>query len=238
MPAIKAEEICHECIKPGVLSVAINLGNPVLARQDAHGELQGLSVGLAKKLASALGWSLEMHVYSTAGKVVEDSTRRCWDIAFLAIDPKRAQQLSFTRPYITIEGTYLVAESSPWQNVDQLDQAAITINVGKGAAYDLFLTRHLNHASLNRLETSQSAIERFLAGEGDVVAGVRQPLQQAASVHAGYRVLADSFTEIQQAICTPRGNERLFAFISGQITEWLDSGEVARMKAAEENPAF
>lgn len=238
MPASNADEIGHECIKPGVLSVAINLGNPVLARQDAHGELQGLSVGLANKLAGVLGWSVDMHTYSTAGKVVEDSTRRCWDIAFLAIDPKRAQQLSFTLPYITIEGTYLVAESSPWQNVEQLDQAAITINVGKGAAYDLFLTRHLNHASLNRLETSQSAVERFLAGEGDVVAGVRQPLQQAAQAHPGYRVLVDSFTEIQQAICTPRANEKLFTFISEQLAQWLACGEVARIKAAEENPAF
>ncbi len=172
--------------KPSRLRFAINLGNavpPISGRQESP---------RASPSSSAIGWrrasvSAEFVPYPAAGKVVADAGGEHWDIAFLAIDPAREATLRFTSPYITIHGTALVSVDSPCQSVADMDRPATTINVGQNAAYDLWLTRHLQHASLHRLPSSQEAIDAFLAGEGDMVAGIRQPLEATARQHAGVR---------------------------------------------------
>ena len=149
------------------LRFAINLGNAVLAHLGETGEPAGLTVELSHRLATRWGVTAEFVPYPAAGKVVADAGGDHWDIAFLAIDPAREATLRFTPPYITIQGTALVRAGSPCQSVADMDRPATTINVGQNAAYDLWLTRHLQHASLNRLPSSQEAIDAFLAGEGD-----------------------------------------------------------------------
>ncbi len=114
-----------------------------------------------------------------------------------------------------------------------MDRPATTINVGLNAAYDLWLTRHLQHASLNRLPSSQEAIDAFLAGEGDMVAGIRQPLEATARRHAGVRVLADNFTEIQQAICVARGDVARFNAVNDALSEWRADGSLEALIAQQ-----
>lgn len=112
-----------------------------------------------------------------------------------------------------------------------MDRPATTINVGQNAAYDLWLTRHLQHASLHRLPSSQEAIDAFLAGEGDMVAGIRQPLEATARQHAGVRVLADNFTEIQQAICVARADVDRFHAVNDALSEWRADGSLQALIA-------
>lgn len=154
--------------KPSRLRFAINLGNAVLAHLGETGKPAGITVELSHRLATRWGVSAEFVPYPAAGKVVADAGGEHWDIAFLAIDPAREATLRFTSPYITIQGTALVSVDSPCQSVADMDRPATTINVGQNAAYDLWLTRHLQHASLHRLPSSQEAIDAFLAGEGDM----------------------------------------------------------------------
>ena len=205
---------------------AINLGNAVLASTLPDGAPGGITVGIAHKIAAALGCQPQFVTYPTAGKVVDDAQKGRWDIAFLAVDPKREEVLRFTQPYIQIQGTVLVKAESSWQSVDQMDQPGVVINVGKGAAYDLHLTRQLQHATLNRLDSSQAAIDAFLRGEGDMAAGIRQPLTRAAREQAGYRVLPDNFGAINQAICVPRQQPSRYEKLVELLTQWQQDGSL------------
>lgn len=211
------------------LRFAINLGNAVLAKTLPDGAPGGITVDIAHKIAAALGRSARFVTYPTAGKVVDDAQRDRWDIAFLAVDPQREEVLRFTHAYITIQGTLLVREESRWQSVAQMDKPEVVINVGKGAAYDLYLTRQLQHATLNRLASSQAAIDAFLKGEGDMAAGIRQPLERAALEHAGYRVLPDNFGAINQAICVPRPQATLHQRLTDLLTQWQQDGSVQQI---------
>lgn len=208
------------------LRFAINLGNAVLAKTLPDGQPGGITVEIAKKIAAELGKVAQFVIYPTAGKVVDDATNNRWDVAFLAIDPKREEVLRFTQSYITIEGTVMVRDNSNWQSVAEMDKSDVVINVGKGAAYDLFLSRELRHAQLNRLASSQTAIDAFLDGEGDMVAGIRQPLECAASNNRGYRVLPDNFGQIFQAICLPHKHEKLYGVISHCLNKWQENGAI------------
>ncbi|HDG8096059.1 TPA: transporter substrate-binding domain-containing protein [Klebsiella oxytoca] len=211
------------------LRFAINLGNAVLAKELTDGSPGGITVELAHKIAAEWGRTAQFKTYPTAGKVVDDAQKGLWDIAFLAVDPQREEVLYFTQPYIQIQGTVLVNESSPWQSVAQMDKAGVVINVGKGAAYDLHLTRQLKNATINRLSSSQAAIDAFLNGEGDMAAGIRQPLERTAAEHAGYRVLPDNFGQINQAICVPRGNEQRYQELVALLTRWQAEGSVQQI---------
>ncbi|WP_313440775.1 transporter substrate-binding domain-containing protein [Stenotrophomonas sp.] len=186
----------------GHLRVAINLGNPVLAQGDARSP-RGPSVELATTLAQRLGVQARFTCHDAAASVVAAAAEDGWDLAFLAVDPARADRIAFSAPYVEIEGTYLVRADSPARTVVDLDREGVRIAVGRGAAYDLFLSRELKHARIERADTSAAAIELFDQQRLDAAAGVRQPLQAWAGAHAGHRVLADRFTAIQQAVAAP-----------------------------------
>ena len=150
-----------------------------------------------------MGVQARFTCHDAAASVVAAAGEDGWDLAFLAIDPARADRIAFSAPYVEIEGTYLVREDSPAQQVADLDRDGLRIAVGRGAAYDLFLSRELRHATIERADTSAAAIALFDQHRLDAAAGVRQPLAAWAKAHPGHRVLADRFTAIQQAVAAP-----------------------------------
>jgi polar amino acid transport system substrate-binding protein len=206
-------EVLQDLAPEGVLRAAINFGNPVLAQQGADGSPQGISVELAKALAKELGVSLEMVIFDAAGKVFAALEEGVWNVAFLAIEPLREEQIAFSEPYVIIEGTYLVAADSAYQQVEDLDKAGVKIAVGKGAAYDLFLSRTLKHAQLERAATSAGAVDLYIEQSLDAAAGVRQPLEKIAAGDHSYRVLDGAFTSIRQAMAVPQSRQAGAAFV-------------------------
>lgn len=217
----------NELAPTGVMRTAINLGNPVLARKDPDtGEPTGISVALANEIARRLGVKPVFQMFDSAGKVFEAVPHGVVDLMFLAIDPVRATEILFTAPYVVIEGTYLVRNDSPLQTVADFDQDGVRIAVGKGAAYDLFLSRALHHATLVRAPTSATAIDLFAEEGLDAAAGVRQPLQAYAAAHAGFRVIEGRFTVIEQAVGVPKNHAEARAWLQTFIEEAKASGFV------------
>lgn len=212
----------------GKLRAAINYGNSVLAQRGPNGEPGGVSFALATELARRLGVELETVSFEAAGKVVDAAGEGIWDIGFLAIDPMRADQVAFTAPYVLIEGTYLVRADGPYTSIDQLDAPGSRVSVGKGAAYDLYLSRSLQHAEIVRGPTSASAIDLFMEQGLDAAAGVRQPLEAAARQHSGLKVLPGHFTAIRQAMVTPVANAAVLPFLKAFVEEMKASGFVAK----------
>src|SRR5699024_9142072 len=124
---------------------------------------------------------------------------------FFAIDPVRGAGISFTAPYVLIEGAYLVADASPLQDNSEVDQPGTRVAVGKGSAYDLYLTRELRHAEIVRAPTSPAVVDVYLEQELDVAAGVKQQLELDAGRVGGLRLLPGRFMVIQQAMGLPKG---------------------------------
>jgi polar amino acid transport system substrate-binding protein len=216
----------------GVLRAAINFGNPVLAQKDpASGAPKGVSVELAGELAKRLGVPLELVTFDAAGKVFEALKSARWDVAFLAIDPVRSAEITFTAPYVVIEGTYMVRSDSPLKTVDEVDRDSIRVAVGKGSAYDLYLTRALKSAKLVRAPSSPEAIDLFLSDHLDVAAGVKQPLVAYAAAHPGLRVMDGRFMVIEQAMGTPHGRDAGAGYLRAFVEEMKASGFVAKALA-------
>ena len=227
-PDWKADpEAIRELAPKGKLRAAINYGNPVLAKRTPEGIPGGVSADLARGLAERLGLDLEFVPFDTAGIVAKVAQDDVWDIAFLAIDPERAESITYSAPYVLIEGTYMVKDDSLIKTIDDVDQKGGTVAVGKGAAYDLFLSRTLKNAEIVRYPLSEDAIERFDRDGVSTVAGVRQPLNTHARQFPGYRVLEGRFTEIKQAMGSPKGRDKAAALVHRYLEFAKANGMVA-----------
>jgi polar amino acid transport system substrate-binding protein len=208
----------------GKLRASINLGNPILAHADAEGQARGVSVDLASEFARRLGVELELVVVDAAGKSVDVVAAENADIGFFAIDPVRGASIAFTAPYVLIEGYYLVKEASPLRSNAEVDDAAHRVVVGKGSAYDLFLTRTLQHAQIVRAPTSPAVVETFLEQDAEVAAGVKQQLEADAARLGGLRLLDQRFMVIQQAMGTPKSRGLDAAAFLAQFVEDMKAG--------------
>ena len=223
------DELKRQFAPGGVLRAGINLGNPVIAQAgDGGGEPRGVGPALARELARHLGLPVKFTCYETAGKLAGAVKEDAWDVAFLAIDPERAQEIGFTDAYVDIEGTYMVRADSPLQRIEEVDRDGIRVAVGLKTAYDLHLSRELKHAELVRSESSRAAIAQFLADKLDAVAGVKQPLAANAASTPGLRVMDGNFMVIRQAAAVPRGRTEAKDYFAWFIEEMKSSGFVAR----------
>jgi polar amino acid transport system substrate-binding protein len=200
-------DVVRDLAPTGRLRAAINFGNGVLVQKSADGKAAGVSPDLAIALAKNLGVPVDFVTFPSAGQTFAAAATGAWDIAFLAIDLARETEADFTPPYVIIHGAYMVRADASFRAIADVDKPGVSIGVGEGSIYDLYLTRTLTSARLvrNPKGGATGGIEPFIAQTLDVAAGVRDPLEAYAKSHPEFRMLPGSFQEIRQAIATPKG---------------------------------
>ncbi len=224
-----SKQVIAELAPKGRLRAAINFGNPVLVQKDgATGEPVGVSPRMAQELGCRLAVPVEFVPFNEAREVVAAVHSDQWDVAFLAIDPVREVDLSFTAPYVLIEGCYVVRSHSPIRSIDDVDRPGVRVAVGERSAYDLYLSRTLEHAHLIRVRGSSEALDRFLKDQIEVGAGVRQPVEAFAAQHRNLRVIEPSFMEIRQAMVVRNGHDAGLEYVRRFVEEMKASGFVAQ----------
>ena len=222
-------EAVRDLAPGGKLRAAINVGNPVLAKRGAGGgDPTGVSVDIARELAARLGVPVEFHVFDAAGKVVEAGKSGAWDVGFVAIDPKRSEDIEQSSPYVVIEGAYVVPQASPIRDNAEVDRAGNRIVVGRGSAYDLFLTRTIKQAELVRVQVSPMVVQTVVAQHYEVGAGVKQQLEADVQRTPGARLLPGRFMVINQAMASQHGKRAGARYVREFIEDLKASGFVAR----------
>ncbi len=217
-----------ELTLPGTLRVGINLGNILLVTGTGPaGEPQGVAPDLAAEIARRLGVNVSYVTYATPGELADAVARDEWDIGLIAVEPKRAEQIAFCEAYVEIEATYLVPPGSPLQSIDDVDRPGVRIAVSERAAYDLYLSRTLQHAELVRGKGLAGAFELFVTEKLDALAGLAPALQENARALPGSRVLEGRYTSVRQAIGTKPACTSLHAFVERFTAEAKESGFVA-----------
>lgn len=209
------------------LRVAINHGNAVLARKDeASGQLSGVSVDIARELGRQLGREVQLIGFDAANQSVQAVRQGVADLGFFAVDPQRSQGLAFTAPYVLIEGAYVVPQASPILTAQEVDRQGVRIAVAEKSAYDLFLTREIRHAELVRTTRSSEVVDLMLSRQLDVAAGVRQQLELDMQTRPGLRMLQPAFMQIRQAMATSESQPGLHAQLRGFVEQIKASGFV------------
>ena len=225
-------EILGDLARNGRLRAAINLGNPILAQRVSNGDgAAGVTVELAKELASRLEVPLDLVKFDSAGRVFEAIGVSDLSVVFLAIEPVREKEILFTAPYVLIEGNFVVRTEHAAQLPSQIDSEAEAIAVVSGSAYDLYLSRHVKNAEIMRFASHTAAVAAFKAKRATAVAGIRQPMATLAANEAGLRLIEQPFMTIRQAMGVPQGRVAGHAYLQSFIEEMKQSGFIAEALA-------
>lgn len=218
-----------ELAPTGKLRVGLNYGNFLLvsdASKDA--EPRGVAPDLARELARRVEVPLEFVGFDTAGKLAEAVKAGAWDVAFLGAEPQRANEIAFTAAYLEIPATYLVAAGSPIRTIAEVDREGVRISVAAKSAYDLYLSRNLEHAKLVRAEGIDGSYDLFVAQKLEVLSGLKPRLVSDAERLPGSRLLEGQFTAIQQALGTPKGRAAAAGYLREFAEDVKASGFVAQ----------
>lgn len=222
-------QLAADLAPTGTLRASINLGNPVLAQGTPEAP-SGVTVDIARELASRLGVPVSFQCFDAARKSFEALRTGVADVAFLAIEPARAAEVEFTAPYVLIEGVYAVAADSPIRTADDVDRPGVRVGVKEGSAYDLFLTRTLENAEVVR---GADGIDAFRELGLDVAAGIRQPLARHVAADPGLRLVEPRFMEIRQAVAVARDHSpATVSFLHELVEELKASGRIAESLAS------
>lgn len=218
-------------VPTATLRVGINLGNPILANEEPNTKrLYGVTIDIANEIGKRISLPVQLIPFKTAGATVDAVKTGEIDLVFVAIDPVRGADISYTPAYIQIEGAYMVKANSSINKNEEVDAVGNEIVVGKGSAYDLYLSREIKNATLLRAASSQAVVDDFMSGQGNVAAGVKQQLESDAKRYEGLRMLPGRFMVINQAIGIPKARtqyEVTTAYLSDVIAELKQSGFIA-----------
>jgi polar amino acid transport system substrate-binding protein len=214
----------------GKLRVGINFGNNLLTARDAVTRApSGIALDLAHELGRRIGVPVEIVSYESAGELADSASSGAWEVGFLGAEPQRANQISFTAAYLEIEATYLVPAGSPLRTIADVDRKGIRIAVPAKAAYDLYLTRSLQHASLTRAAGADAAFKIFVSDKMDALAGLKPRLVTDHDNLPGSRILEGRFTAVQQAVGTPKGHDAGAKYLREFVEDVKATGLVARV---------
>lgn len=210
------------------LRVGLILSNQVLVTKDSKtGELEGVTVTLGKKLAGRLGVPFEPVEYPNPAALVKSFGGNEWDIAFLAFDPVRSQEVDFSPPYMVVDNTYLVPAGSKLQSTDAVDRSDMKIAVPERSAPDLFLSRNLKSAQIVRVPGgADAALEVLRSGRADAYAENAHMLSLYSERLPGSRVLEGRYTVIQHAIATPKGKAAAAQYVRKFVEESKGDGTI------------
>jgi polar amino acid transport system substrate-binding protein len=221
-------DVLKEMAPTGKLRVGTNHQNFLLVNP---GSVFGSPTGIVPDIAAELGRRLNVPVefvsYPTAGATADAVTSGAWDVAFIAAEPQRANQIAFSAAYLEIPVTYLVPAGSKFRTLAEVDRPGVRIVVSAKSAYDLYLSRTLKSATLERAPSIPAAAELFRNGKFDAMVGLRTGLLAEAEKMPGSRVLDGQIYGVQQSIGTPKERQKSASYLRLFVEEIKRSGVVS-----------
>ena len=218
----------------GTLRVGLNMSNFLLTRTDAAtGKPLGVAHDLGQELARRLGLPIQFVPHPNPGALADAANKNIWDVGFLGAEPQRANEIDFTAAYVEIESTYLVPAGSALKHANEVDRKGIRIIVPAKAAYELYLSRTINHAELIKEAGADASFKRFVDEKFDALAGLKPRLISDQAKLPGSVIVEGSFTAVQQAAGVPKGRANAANYLAAFIEDVKASGLVA--KAIAEN---
>ncbi len=223
-------DVAAELAPNGTMRAGINMSNPLLVTgRTVNGDPVGVSPDMAAAIADRLGVQLKLVQFPSPGVLADAMADDVYDIGLIAAEPARAETIAFTDAYVEIEATYLVPPGSHLNVIADVDKPGIRVAVSARSAYDLYLTRTLEHAELVRAQGLGGALALLTDEKLDVLAGLRPALNEDVKSLPGARIMEGRYTTVQQAIGTNPKNAAAAAFLRDFVAEAKQSGLVASL---------
>lgn len=222
-PGAELEEI----LRRGKLIVAVKDNSRPLGFYGTAGNLQGLEIDLARRLAEELLGSPEAVDFKPVSNAerLPAVTEGAVDLAIARVTatPSRSLQVDFS-PYYYLDGTGLVTQNPTIQQLRDLVRGKIAVL--EGSSTIAAIRSELPQAHLVGVASYQEALGLLEGGNADAFAADNSVLAGWVQEHSQYRLLPVRLSAEVLAVAMPKGLQHasLRGFINAAILRWRESG--------------
>lgn len=224
--SIIAEE-WSEIKSRGELKVAVKDNLPPLGFKDEKGNLVGLEIDLARKLAQELlGDAEAVKLLPVTNRerlqvVLDDQVDLA--IARVSVTTSRARIVDFS-PYYYLDGTALITKNPEIENVKELTRSKIAVL--RNSETIAVIRNKLPQATLIGVDSYQEALRLIEIEQAEAFAGDRSILSGWQQEYPAYTLLPERLSGAALAIVMPRGlqYQELRFQVNQAINRWKKSG--------------
>jgi polar amino acid transport system substrate-binding protein len=143
--------------------------------------------------------------------------------AGMTVSEDRLQSINFTDTYAQASQVIIVKEDSEIASPDDL--VGKRIGVQLGTTGDIY-SDDIEDASIERYNKGFEAVQALTQDKVDAVIIDREPAKVFVSENEGLKILDESFTDEEYAICVSKDNDKLLEEINASIAKLKESGEL------------
>ena len=214
----------------GELKVAVKNNLRPLGFRDEDGNLAGLEIDIARKLAAELLGDpeaialLPVDNRARLKAVLEDEVDLA--IARVTVTTSRSRIVSFS-PHYYLDGTGIVTKDRAIANINSLTLQKIAVL--NNSATIAVIRNRVPRASLVGVDSYEAALELMENEEADAFAGDRSILTGLTQEYPEYQLLPGRLSGAALAVVMPKGLQyrELRAKINKAISGWKKSGWLA-----------
>ena len=226
-PQLIVAEEWSEIKSRGELKVAVKDNLRPLGFTDEDGNLVGLEIDLARKLAEELlGDAEAVEFVPVTNKerlqvVLNDEVDIA--IARVSITTPRARIVDFS-PHYYLDGTGIITKNTEIENIGGLTHGKIAVL--KNSATIAVVRNKLPNATLIGADSYQEALKLIETKQADAFAGDRSVLKGWIQEYSDYKLLPERLSGVALAIAMPKGLQykELRSQVNQAIASWKKSG--------------
>ncbi|HET9455877.1 MAG TPA: glutamate ABC transporter substrate-binding protein [Candidatus Limnocylindrales bacterium] len=200
-------------------------------RNPTSGEVEGFDADLCREIAAALGVEPEFVEAISANRIpFLQEDRVDIVISTMTRTEDRLKEIDFSKIYYLAGQRILVKSDSPYQEVEDLVEAGVTVCSGQGSTSEANLReKGVAEDKLLLTATYSEAAQALLDGRCDAVSTDDSILFGLAQQNEGLEVRGERFTEEPLGIGIKKGKEDLVEFINGVLDDMAASGRWAEL---------
>jgi polar amino acid transport system substrate-binding protein len=216
-----------EILRRGKLVVAVKDNLRPLGYPDSEGNLQGLEIDIARRLAQELLGSADALVLVPVSNqnclqvVIDDQVDLA--IAGVSFTPARTRIVEFS-PFYYLNATGIISNNRNLQQISQLSSSKIAVLENSSAV--AVLKYNLPQVSLKGINSYQEALSLLETGQVDGFAGDLAILAGWVQEYPQYHFLSGSLAVYPLAVVMPKGlqYQELRQKVSAAIVRWQREG--------------
>ncbi len=226
-PQLVIAEQWSEIQSRGELKVAVKDNLRPLGFTDQDGNLVGLEIDLARKLAEELLGNkkavelIPVNNQERLQVILDEQVDLA--IARVAVTTPRTRIVEFSR-YYYLDGTGIITKNSQIKNLNDLTRSQIAVL--KNSATIAVIRNKLPQASLIGVDSYQAALQLMETQQADAFAGDRSILTGWIQEYPSYQLLPERLSGEALAIVMPKGlqYQELRSQVNRAIATWQQSG--------------
>lgn len=187
-------------------------------------QVVGIDAEIAQAIADDLGYELVIEDMAFDSIIAAVQSGKA-DIgaAGMTVSEDRLKSINFTDSYTQASQVIIVKEDSAIASPDDL--AGKRVGVQLGTTGDIY-SEDIEDASIERYNKGFEAVQALNQDKVDAVIIDREPAKVFVAQNQGLKILDESFTDEEYAICVAKENTELLDKINASIQKLKDSGRL------------